>query len=256
MRWRQRTGADAVILTSSPGAIGYLSRREVRDLSGRVWPVKGETRTRSWRGAVRIDVLAALGSDVDYVVPLVGTLSADEEPSDLLREWLERYDLVGPTPARVAAVVAALEGFALVSVPVPAKSRGPLEPSRDPFPLLQRKGIELIPTLAVEAEAGLVRILVKHEGSDLVADLCVRATRPDGTETYLSPTGNWSSRVPLDARTYVLLVRTGARAIQMIEARVPADLRGASLTAWLHNPGMRLDAPLAPVGEPVKAELR
>jgi hypothetical protein len=253
---RQRTGADAVILTSSPGAIGYLSRREVHDLSGRVWPVPGEVRTRSWRGATSIDLFAALESQVDYIVPLVGTLSDDEEPSDLLGEWLERYDLVGPTPERLQAVLAALQGFALVSVPVPAKSRGPLEPARDPFPLLHRRDIDLIPTLALETNDRRVRILARHEGSDIVADLCVRATRPDGSELYLAPTGSWSAGVPLDARTNLLFVRTGSRSIQMIEARVPAELTGARLTAWLHNPGMHLDAPLAPVGQPVTAELR
>ncbi|HEX6885682.1 MAG TPA: hypothetical protein VF530_20075 [Planctomycetota bacterium] len=252
---RQRTGADAVILTSSPGAIGYLSRREVRDLSGRAWPVPGEEHTRSWRGGPRIDLLAAMESDVDYIVPLVGTLSDDEEPSNLLREWLERYDRVGPTPERQAAVLAALDGFALVSVPVPARSRGPLEPARDPFPLLQRKDIELIPALAIESAGDRVRILARHEGSDIVADLCVRATRPDGSERYLAPTGRWDSSLPLDARTNLLLVRTGPRSIQMIEARVPPELRGAAVTAWLHNPGMRMDAPLAPVGTPVTGTL-
>jgi hypothetical protein len=252
---RQRVGADAVILTSSPGAIGYLSRKEVLDLTGRVWPVHGETRPRSWRGVARIDLVAALTGDVDYVVPLIGTLGRDEEPTDFLREWLTRYDAVGPTEERLHAMLAALDGFVLVSVPVPATSRGLLEPSATPFPLLQRKELEHIPSLSLQVEDGALRVLARHEGSDQVVDLHVRATGPDGDEHYLSPTGSWAATAPVDARTSLLLVPTGMRTVQLIEARVPPELRGARITAWLHNPGMRPDAPLAPVGVPVTAEL-
>jgi hypothetical protein len=252
---RDRVGADAVILTYWPGAIGYLSRKEVRDLSGRAWPLPGQARPLSWRGASRVDLVASLASDVDYVVPLIGTLSESDAPTDFLHGWLERYDTVGPTEKRVREMLRVLGGFRLVCVPVPAESRRPDEPSEHPFPLLQRKELAQIPTLAVERGEDVVRVLVRHEGHEQVVDLCVRATTSDGRELYLSPTGSWASSGAIDARTSLLVFATGARSIQLLEARVTSEVRGAKLTAWLHNPGMHPNAPLSAVGLPVTAGL-
>ncbi len=253
---RQRVGADAVILTSWPGAIGYLSRKEVRDLSGRAWPPPGEVRPHSWRGAARVDVVASLGSDIQYVVPVIGTLDLGNAPGDFLIAWLERYDTIGHTEKRLRELRKVLmSGFMLVSVPVPAESRAPSATSERPFLLLQRKDLEMIPVLSLEVGNDLVRVLARHEGHHQVVDLCVRATTSDGQELYLSPPGVWTPSTPLDARTSLLIFPTGTRAIQLLEARVPAELRGAKLSAWLHNPGMRPDGPLSPVGSPVTGEL-
>jgi hypothetical protein len=254
---RQRVGADAVILTSWPGAIGYLSRKEVRDLSGRAWPPPGEVRPHSWRGAARVDVVASLASDIDYIVPVIGTLDLSDTPGDFLVAWLERYDTIGPTEKRLRELRKALmNGFMLVSVPVPAESSAPNKPSERPFLLLQRKDIEMIPALSLEAGDGLLRVHARHEGHLQVVDLCVRVTTFDGRELYLSPPGNWMPSAPLDARTSLLIFPTGTRSIQLLEARVPAELRGAKVSAWLHNPGMHPEGPLSPVGSPVTGELR
>ena len=253
---RSRVGEDAAILTAWPGAIGYLSRKEVFDLSGRAWPLAGGTRTFSWRGVTHVDVIASLRHDkIDYIVPLVGSLSETDAPADFLRSWLARYDIVGPTEERVRELVKALTGFMLVSVPVPAESQEPSEFSARPFPLLQRKELELTPNLTLEHEGGKLRVLARHEGHQQVADLCVRATLLDGRELYLRPTGGWTGPEQADARTSLLVFPTGQRSILLLEARLTAELAGAKLTAWLHNPGMRPDAPLSPVGLPAFAEL-
>ncbi|NOT29959.1 MAG: hypothetical protein HOP15_05870 [Planctomycetes bacterium] len=252
---RDRVGADATILTSWPGAIGYLSRKEVLDLSGRVWPLAGYAQPFSWRGVTRVDVAASLAEGIDYIVPLVGTLSETDEPDDFLVSWLERYDRVGPTPHRQGELLHALSNYTLVSVPVPAESRRPNEPSDRPFPLLQRKQEGMIPRLVLEVEEGRLRVLARHEGHHLVVDLCLSAKGRDGRELYLRPTGSWVRSAPLDARTSLLVFPTGTSSIQLLEAPVPAELRGAEVRAWLHNPGMRPDAPLSPLGEPVSAVL-
>jgi hypothetical protein len=257
---RQRVRPDAVVLTAWPGAIGYLSRKEVQDLSGRVWPLPGHERPLSWRGAPRVDVVASLSSKVDYIVPVIGTLNLAGAPVDFMVDWLERYDVIGHTERRFRELNKALTSrFMLVAVPVPAESSAPSEPSERPFLLLQRKDQEKIPVLSLEVEPGALRVLARHEGNQQVVDLCVRATRSDGEELYLSPPGAWlrlsSLDKPLDARTSLLIIPTGPRSIELIEARVPEELRGARLTAWLHNPGMRPDGPLSPVGSPVTAEL-
>lgn len=252
---RDRVGADAVILSSWPGAIGYLSRKEVLDLLGRTTPPPGSKRPRSWRGFERVDVIGALTRDVDYIVPMVGTLGQDDVPGDFLVEWLARYDVVGPTEERVRELLVALEGLQLVSVPVPARSRIPRQPSEHPFPLLRRRDLERTPTLSVEATANRLRVSFHHEGHQQVVDLCVRAVKPDGEELYLSPTGNWRASRALDARTSLLAFQTGLRPIQLIEARLPAGWQGTKITAWLHNPGMGPDLPLSAVGTPVSLQL-
>jgi hypothetical protein len=253
---RHRVGADDVILTGWPGAIGYLSRKEVLDLTGRVWPLPGHERPLSWRGVSRVDVVASLSEEVDYIVPVIGTLNLKGAPGDFMVDWLERYDTIGHTERRFRELQRALGSrFMLVSVPVPAESSTPNEPSERPFLLLQRKDLEMIPVLTLEVEQGLVRVLARHEGHQQVVDLCVRATTSDGEELYLSPPGAWRRSAPLDARTSLLIYSTGTRSIELIEARVPDELRGAKLTAWLHNPGMRPDGALSPVGLPVTCEL-
>jgi len=248
---RDRIGADAVIMTAWPGAIGYLSRREVLDLTGRAWPLKGQERPVSWRGVTRVDVVGELASPVDYIVPLIGSLSEEEAPTDFLLDWLERYDTIGPDEKRLREVLKALTEFMLISVPVPARSRDPREPSEHPFPLLRRKELDMIPSLALEVGDGRLRVLARHEGHQQVVDLCVRATTLAGVDWYLTPTGSWRQTAPIDARTSLIVFPTALRSIQLIEAEVPEDLQGARLSAWLHNPGMRPDAPLSPVGVPV-----
>ena len=253
---RQRVKEDAVILTAWPGAIGYLSRKEVLDLSGRVWPLPGHDRPLSWRGAPRVDVVASLSSEVDYIVPVIGTVNLKDAPVDFMVDWLERYDTIGHTERRFRELQKALSTrFMLVAVPVPAESSAPNEPSERPFLLLQRKELEMIPVLALEVEDRAVRVLARHEGHQQVVDLCVRATRSDGEELYLSPPGAWLRSPPLDARTSLLIIPTGTRSIELIEARVPEELSGAKVTAWLHNPGMRPEGPLSLVGSPVSGKL-
>jgi hypothetical protein len=253
---RDRIGADATILTAWPGAIGYLSRKEVLDLSGRVYPLAGYTRPFSWRGVTRVDVVASVTDDIEYIVPLVGALSSTSEPEDFLKSWLARYDLVGPTPLRRRELVRALSDFTLVSVPVPVASRRPNEPSDQPFPLLQRRAPGTLPRLELELEAGGLRVLARHEGHQMVVDLCVRARTPDGTELSLRPTGSWSDEGWLDARTSLLVFPTGTSSIRLLEAPVPEELRGSEVSAWLHNPGMHPEAPLARIGEVARGELR
>jgi hypothetical protein len=252
---RDRIDPDASILTSWPGAIGYLSRKEVLDLTGRAWPLPGHARTHTWRGVSRIDVVGALQHEVDYIVPLIGTLSLTDAPADFLHAWLERLDVVGPTDERARELMRALTGFTLVSVPVPVRAADPRITSEQPFPLLQRRTRTLIPALELEIEDDVLRVLASHKGHQLVVDLCVRARLASGEEHYLRPTGSWSAGVPADARTSLLVFPTGSRSIHLVEARIPAELRGARVSAWLHNPGMRPNAPLSPVGIPATGTL-
>lgn len=245
-----RVADDAVILTQWPGAIGYLSRKEVLDLSGRTTPLPGQTRTHSWNGTPKVDVIAALSSQADYLVPVLGTLSATAAPGDFLRQWLESRDTLGPSEERLRELQRALIGFELACVPVPGRSSRPHEPAERPFPLLQRRSRRSAPVLALEPAGERIAVLLRHAGHQQVADLCVQWQGADGTIAYLHPTGGFEPGEPHDARTSLLVHPTATRRIELVAFQPPPG-RGR-LRAWLHNPGMRPDAPLAGVGDPVE----
>jgi len=245
-----RVSDDAVILTRWPGAIGYLSRKEVLDLSGRTSPLPGATRTQSWSGAPNVDLVAALSSQADYLVPLLGTLSETAAPGDFLRQWLELQDTVGPSEERVRELQRALIGYELTCVPVPTRSSTPHDPSERPFPLLQRRSRRTAPVLEWTDAGGQLAVHLSHSGHQQVADLCVQWLASDGSATYLRPTGNFEAGEPRDARTSLLIHPTATRKVELISFRPPPG--PGRLRAWLHNPGMRPDAPLAAVGEPVE----
>lgn len=248
-----RVADDAVIGTQWPGAIGYLSRKEVLDLSGRATLLPGHTRTNSWSGSPKIDVVAAVKGQLDYLVPVLGTLSDSDAPSDFLRQWLERQDIEGGTDERVRQLSRALVDFELVCVPVPLRSSRPDEPSERPFPLLQHRSRSIAPELALMREGTRVSVSVRHRGYQQVVDLCVQWTDVDGTVSFLRPTGGFDAHEVLDARTSLLLFPTAARPIELVELTLPAE-RG-HLRAWLHNPGMRPEGQLAAVGAAVTLEL-
>lgn len=249
-----RVADDAVIGTQWPGAIGYLSRKEVVDLCGRTAPLAGAARTNSWNGNPRTDLVAAVKGELDYLVPVLGTLSDTTAPGDFLRQWLDRQDVVGSQEDRMRELLRALNDFELVCVPVPLRSSHPREPSERPFPLLQRRSRTIAPELALEREGSRVRVAVHHRGHQQVVDLCVQWTAADGTVSFLRPTGQFEAREALDARTSLLLYPTSTRPIEVLVLELPLAATG-TLKAWLHNPGMRPEAPLAAVGVPVTLAL-
>jgi len=245
-----RVADDAVILTRWPGAIGYLSRKEVLDLSGRTSCLPGKTRTYSWNGASDVDLVEALSNQADYLVPVLGTLSETTAPADFLRKWLEQQDTVGPSEERVRQLQRALIGYELSCVPVPHSSARPDEPSERAFPLLQRRARSKSPELTLVAREERVAVLLRHAGYQQVVDLCVQWLGADGTTAYLRPTGGFEPGEPHDARTSLLVHPTATRQIELISFRPPSG--AGRLRAWLHNPGMRQDAALASVGEAVE----
>ena len=253
---RNRVSEDATIATFWPGAVGYLSRKEVLDLSGRAWPLPGRTRPFSWHGHERIDLPTAISPDAEYLVPLIGTIPETFAPTDFLRDILEHYDVVGPTEERMRVLLSALRNYELVSVPVPMKSNKPFEPSDQPFPLLRRKDLGLAPHLTLEVDDAGLRVLVRQEGHQQVVDLCLRLVDRKGRHWYLRPTGEWTRDTPLDVRTGLLLFPTGSNAVRLLAQELPPEIEATEATAWLHNPGMRPDAPLAPVGLPASVTLR
>lgn len=249
---RDRVDPDATILSFWPGAIGYLSRKEVFDVLGRVLPPPGERRARSWSGVPEIDVIAALQRRADYLVPMVGTFAPGDQPNDFLQSWLVRYDVEGVSESRLRELVAALRPYELACVPVPITEGARW--SERPFALLRHRELALTPHIEVELDDGRCRVLVRHEGHQQIVDLTVSATASDGTTWSMRPTGEWVTE-RVDARLGLLLHPTGSRAVELVEADLPARLDFVELVARLHNPGMPPDVPLSSVGEPYVLEM-
>jgi len=250
---RDNTEADASIATLWPGAIGYLTRKEVHDLLGRADLAPDSERTHSWRGVPRVDLVRALERRVDYLVTL--TAGPGGSIAEFLRGWLRRYDVIGDDDARLRELLHALRQYELVSVPVPKQSATPRVRSPHPFLILRNKDLELSPRLELRREGDTFTALVSHHGHQQLVDLWVAVTDSAGNTWNMRPTGEWTRDV-VDARTHVLVYDTGPRPIHMLRARLPAELEPMELLARLHTPGMRADAELAAVGPQVTLALR
>jgi hypothetical protein len=233
---RDRLDEEATVLTPWPGAIGYLSRKRVYDLLGRARPSRAEGQTFSWSGAPRVDLVAALEKEVDYVVPVVEPPETSGGAFHLLQTWLDRYDVVGITDERMQQLLVALARYELVSVPVPARSSEPEVPSTRPFLMLRRRDLGIAPRLSIERDGSSVAVYAHLEGHAQVADLEVLLTAASGAVTSLRPTGDFADVPGLRARKSVLLHPTGRRPMLLARFELPAGVRAHTVEARLRNP--------------------
>ncbi len=234
---RDRIKASASILTLWPGAVGYLSRKNVYDMRGRATPLGDGQATISWRGAQRIDLLEALQYKPDYVVPVVAPVTVDWSPIEILRGWLHRYDIEGETEGRLAQLVSALGHYELISVPVSHAIEETEDAPATTYLLLRRKAMNLEPHLFIELDGNEFWIYARHRGHQQVADLGVWATDERGREWRLRPTGEFVRGGEIVTRVSLLLFPTGMRRTQLVHGFLPEGLGATRLSARLHNPG-------------------
>jgi hypothetical protein len=253
---RDQAAVDARILSPWPGAIGYLSRRRVVDLLGRVEPTAGRP-AQSWRGRTRADLVEVLSERPEYVVPVVADLRRPPTLDELVASWLERYDVAPPTAERRAALVQALAPYELVAVPVPEREQELTLPSASPGYLLRLRELGLGPHLELVTEGAWIEVIVEHPGHHQIAELEVRVDGPDGRRLYLRPSGTYATTQAL-VRTETLLFPTGDRRVELVRAQLPVALledglppAGLTVTARLLNPFSDPGDPLSPACAPV-----
>lgn len=233
---RDRLEPDATLLTPWPGAIGYLTRKRVWDMRGRLAPLEEGQRPNSWTGARRTDLMALLAESPDYIVP--GVEVPDRPPflRQLARDWKERYDSRGDEPGRIEQYVERLLGaYQLIAVPLPDEEMKYASSSM-PFYLLRRIDLELGPSLTLEREGDDLRVRLNHRGHRQLADLELRVRTSDGGEAWVRPTGRLSADVPAHARTGILLSKSDGPAIDLFRWTLPADLDWTEVSAVLRNP--------------------
>ncbi len=242
---RDQVSADATIGTFWPGAIGYLSRKRVVDLLGRTQPVADQDRPRTWRGAVKADLVRALSREPDYLVLETGA-AGRARLSELLHHWLQRYDVIGDTPERLREFTEALQHYEIVAVPVPVRSSRPEQSSPNPFLLLRNKRLGLAPELELRRQPTSFEVLARHRGHEQVVDLMLELTDSQGQIWNMRPTGEWVAGSEIDARTNLLLYDTGPSSILLVRGTLPPT--GVTLFARLHTPGISADSQLATAG--------
>ncbi|MEW6073359.1 MAG: hypothetical protein AB1726_12310 [Planctomycetota bacterium] len=250
---RDNVKEPSSIATFWPGAVGYLSRKEVFDLLGRTCPAPGREGTVSWRGAPRVDLVRGIEQGADYVVPLIGSLAEGKTAVSFLEEWTSRYDSAGGSPERIAELLAALARYELISVPVPPERGGLDSPATRPFLLLRKKDLGLTPRLEVRREGRWFEVRLHHRGHREVVELSVRVEDGAGGVHSLRPTGEWvAGGAEITARTGILLYETGPRPILLVRGLLPDGVPAGTLSARLHNPAMKSSAPLSAVGPAVQ----
>lgn len=244
---RDEAPAGSSIAALNPGSLAYLTGLPVTDLLGRATPLPGQQRNRPWTGPTRTDLVLALECDPDYIVP--PDLFAERTPSmqEWIEQWLERYDEIGPSPERQAALAKRLAAYQLIAVPVPVDSRRLTQRHELPVYLLRHLRAGTRTQLSIEFDdAGNFSVRCKHEGHEQVVDVDVVLVDADGDDWHMRPTGSFVRDRPHSARTNLLLRPFGGGPIQLVRGRLPEEKGFLRLQATLRNPHWRtLERPRA-----------
>jgi len=232
---REQTTPTTTILTPWPGAIGYLSRRHVHDMLGRVTPLARGARPRPWSGPARGDLLASMQLAPDYVLPSCAALERPFDRRELAARMLARFDALGPLPERVAALEHAIADYDLITVPVPLDER--LEsPAGQPLLLLRARRLGQGPGLSFLSDGRAFAVELRHSGPHQLAELVVQFESENGHSYGMRPTGRFERDGRSSTRAELLLCKTGSRPIEVVRGEVPSGLGRGTLRAELRNP--------------------
>ena len=244
---RENVDANVTVLTPWPGAIGYLSRLDVRDLRGRATTLPGEDRLRSWRRPGRTDTVEALKMKAGYIVPICRPTTISPAPISLAADWILHLDTIHTTKAqRLPEILKALGEYELITVPLPSPSRISSKHLHGKGYLLRHKELGVSPKLHLERNGQSVTVTCTHEGHLQLADLRLSLfDQEEGTMT-ISPTGALSDDLAVLARRELLLPRTGMHPIELMRFELPEEgWHEKQLRATLINPGSQGQHPFA-----------
>jgi len=252
---RDRLVPNATILSPWPGAIGYLTRKRVRDMRGRLAPPPDAEQPNSWSGARRTDVIKLLQEGHDYIVPGVQVPARPPLLRELAQEWMRRYDVHGARPERAQEYLSVLvERYELIAVPLPDEETRHASSSM-PFYLLRRIDLDLGPSLELELEDDVVRVLMRHRGHRQLADLELRVTLADGSVSWVRPTGQLSASTPSHALTGILLSKAESPPIDLYQWPLPVGVEVREVSAVLRNPRSQHDEEYSTISEKVRIEI-
>lgn len=253
---RDQSDPHASIGTPWPGSIGYLSRREVWDLLGRATPFAEGEPLQSWTGRPRVDLARALERRPDFLVPRASLAHKVPTADRLAEEWLRGMDDDPSNPDHIRAVRAAFDDYELITVPV-RRSLGRNAPNRrDPVHLLRARRLDLQPQLSIEFFGDELRVLLRHQGAEQLADLRVIVEDAQGRARSLNPRGGFEKQLSVLARTNLLLYPTEEREILAFHTELGAAASEvARVRAVLLNPNADGEGPFDLVSSEAVLEL-
>lgn len=274
---RANVPGELTLLSPYSGALAYLSRMQVLDLNGQVTAPQGTGLTPPWNPRPRIDLLAALEQDADYI--LVGLQDIREEdlggPFGLGLEELLELDGSQTDSERQALIGAQLNEYELVTVPVYAERRR----RSAPFPLLRRKDLGLTPRLEIRHVDDEIRVLLTSDwpegssgwpGNPHLARLALEGTDENGKVWFLDPQGfphapqrnaknqKKGPESELFARPDLLLQPTPKQWVRLAAIpllKTPDGTRLVDLRAQLFNPHTSKQSRFAPASPQVSLTL-
>lgn len=235
----EQLDASRSVLTPWPGSVGYHSRLRVLDVLGRANPIEGVYLPTTWSRREAVDLVAALETHPDYVVPMIDPGAHVPTLSEVATEWRLELDAEAAAPGRQAQVERSLAQFELITVPLEYEKRGTTPRHSEPFLLLRRRDLELRPKLAIFTDGRSIRVEVRHSSHPQIVDLQVTALDESGRTWSLRPTGELVHDATVQTRVSILLYDTGTRAIELIRTQIPDEVDGARITsikAVLLNP--------------------
>jgi hypothetical protein len=248
----------ASVLTPWPGAIGYLSRLPTFDLLGRANPIPGVGRPASWGRRERTDVVAALGTNPDYLVARIEPGGRAPTSGEMARAWREELDDRAEETGRLEAIRAALERYEPVTVPIQYATRGSTPPRSEAMLIFRRRDKGLRPDLRLSVAGGELVVSMLHKTHVQIADLRVQAVDVLGRRWSCRPTGEWSEASSEMARPGLLLFASGTRPVELFRAKLPEPSPGGEfveLQVVLQNPGASEENVFADVSDRVVARL-
>jgi hypothetical protein len=254
--FRDEVEPKRVLMSPWPGAIGYLTRGRCVDLLGRAQPAADSNRTRSWSGQARVDLLAALNSEPDYILPVVTPTQRPPLVRQVLSQWMEHFDNVPPSPERFDALALPLRNYEVISVRVPQSSQDPRLPSSLPVTLMRHRRLAEAPAVELQAYGRRFTVHVTHRGHSQMIDLEIAGTDSQGKIWGVTPTGAFVESTLVHARTGLWLPATGNRSIRLFVGTIPPELDIVQLNAVLRNPGSQDESNFSQVSAPTTLLLR
>ncbi len=229
----------STVLTPWPGVVGYLSRLRIVDALGRTNPIAGTTKPTAWTRREHVDVVAALQSHPDYVVPWIESGPGIPTMPDIARTWFQELDSRSGEPGRLQQIERALREYELITVPLAAEKRGTAPRRSSPFLLLRRRELEDRPKLELTLDGGDARVEVRHASHQQIVDLSIQAVDEQARTWWMRPTGEFVQDARVRARVEILLYDTGTRSIELARLTLPETIGGSRirlLRAVLRNP--------------------
>jgi hypothetical protein len=255
---RDQIDAGSTILTPWPGSIGYLSRQPVYDVLGRTDPLHPLDRPNTWWPEQRVDTVALLQQDLDYVVPMTKAATSPLSRSDLARNWVEGLDFKSAEPGRTAEFERALDGYELITVPISEFVQRGQPRNTEPFYLLRARRLDARPRIEMRGDGGRFHVVLFHRNHNQLADLRITLVASDGAEWSLRPTGEVAQGSTVHARRGLLLYDTGSRGVELMRGKLPTPpdgLRWTEMRAVLRNPQARGEDPFAFESDEVRIAL-